>query len=182
MRYLSSKITVPYPTLLHPLFNDTLSPLYLKISFSIQEALELCPCTQTHNILVWIPFWRNILPPFSESLLKKQTVNSSETLLPRLHVTQTLTILCLLTTVKPQIGLPAHISDPQFPTSPEDWHVTQGFQLAKAAVCSGSLSVGNSSALQASHAFSRFVNQCLANLRSYPTGNYVNQTLQWTGV
>jgi hypothetical protein len=68
--YHSSKITVPYPTLY---------PLYLIIRFSIQEALALCLCTQTHNNLVWILFWRNILPPSSESLLEMQKVNSSAT-------------------------------------------------------------------------------------------------------
>jgi len=49
----------------------------------------LCLCTQTHYKLVWIIFPRNILLPSSEILLKTQTVNSSETLLPRLHVVQT---------------------------------------------------------------------------------------------
>jgi hypothetical protein len=39
--------------------------------------------TQTQNNLVWILFWRNRLPPFSECLLNVQTVNSSETLLSR---------------------------------------------------------------------------------------------------
>jgi hypothetical protein len=61
--YHSSKITVPYPTL---------SPLYLMISFSIQETVALFLCTQTHNNLVWILFWRNMLPPSSESLLETQ--------------------------------------------------------------------------------------------------------------
>ena len=91
MGYHSSKITVPYPTL---------SPLHLMISFSKLEALGLCICTRIHNKLEWILFWRNILPLSSESLLKTQTVNYPETLLPTLHVIQTLTILRLLTTVK----------------------------------------------------------------------------------
>jgi len=67
---------------------------------SIQKALRLFPSTQTQNNLEYILFWENRLPPFSECLLKMQTVNSSETLLPRPHVIQTYTTLCLFTTVK----------------------------------------------------------------------------------
>jgi hypothetical protein len=52
----------------------------------IQKALKLCPSTQTPNNLVWILFWRNILSPSSDSLLKMQAVYSSETLLYSDHM------------------------------------------------------------------------------------------------
>ena len=60
---------------------------------SIQEALRLFPSTETQNNLEWILFCKNRLPPSSVCFLKMQTVNSSETLLPRPHVILTYTTL-----------------------------------------------------------------------------------------
>jgi len=74
-------------------------PLQFNDLISIQKALRLFLSTQTQNNLEWILFWGNRLSPSSECLLKMQTVNSSETLLPRPHVILTYT-LCLFTTVK----------------------------------------------------------------------------------
>ena len=58
-------------------------PIQFHDLISIQKALGLFPCTQTQNILEWILFWRNRLPPSTEHLLKTQTVIYCETLLPR---------------------------------------------------------------------------------------------------
>jgi hypothetical protein len=64
----------------------------------IWKAVKLCTSIQTPNLLVWIIFWINILPPSSDSLLKMQAKYSSEALLPRPHVI--LTRLWFFTTVK----------------------------------------------------------------------------------
>ena len=67
---------------------------------SVHKALGLFPSIQTQNNLELIQFWGNRLSQSSECLLKMQTVNSSETLLPRSHVILTNTTLCLFITVK----------------------------------------------------------------------------------
>ena len=82
------------------LFKTKPCPLQFNDLISIQKALALLPSTQTQNNLEWILFWGNRLSWTSGCLLKMQTVNSSETLLPRPHVILTYTTLCLFTTVK----------------------------------------------------------------------------------
>jgi hypothetical protein len=78
------------------------NPVLLQVNdlISIQKALGLFPSTQTQNNLEWILFWGKRLSPSSECILQMQTVNSSETLLPRPHVILTYTTLYLFTTVK----------------------------------------------------------------------------------
>ena len=82
------------------LFKTKSCPLQFNDLISIHKALALFPSTQTQNNLEWILFWGNRLSPTSGCLLRMQTVNSSETLLPRSHVILTYTTLCLFTNVK----------------------------------------------------------------------------------
>ena len=82
------------------LFKTKPVPLQFNDLISIQKALALFPSTYKQNNLEWILFWGNRLSSSSECLLKMQTVNSSETQLPRPHVILTYTTLCLFTNLK----------------------------------------------------------------------------------
>ena len=82
------------------LFKPNPVPLQFNDVISIQKTLRLFPSTQIQNNMEWILFWRDRISPSSECLLKMQTVNSSETLLPRPHVILTNTTLCIFTMLK----------------------------------------------------------------------------------